>query len=178
MEQKTGAQSLIAESYAYGIQITGKMRDGNNLLGDATIAFVMNFDDGAFVVLDTYEGVAGGYGNGAPENGEYTTNSYADRGLKSGWYNKGMNHDGVGFSFNLNPRFKTNRSDLRIHPDGNNEGTLGCIGLSGNRDILTIFRDKLKKYLNIKKDIPTKIYIINNPNNANWGKKKTPTINE
>lgn len=177
-ERKTGLQSLIAEPNNYGIQITGKMRDGNNLLGDITLAFVMNFDDGTSIVLDTYKGVAGGFGNGAPENGEYITSNYANRGPKSGWYNRGMTRDDVGFSFNLDPQFKTNRSLLRIHPDGNNEGTLGCIGLSGNKEILIQFRDKLRKYLNIQNKIPTKIYIIDNPNNANWSKKKTPSVNE
>lgn len=178
MEHRSGSENLIAEPSTYGIQIIGKMRDGSNLSGDVIIAFVQNFDNATSVVLDTYEGVAGGYGNGAPENGEYITNSYADRGLKSVRYNKGMNRDSVGFSFNLNPQFKTNRSELRIHPDGNNEGTLGCIGLSGSRDVLIQFRDKLRKYLKIQKDIPTKIYIMNNPNNANFKNKKIPRINE
>ncbi len=50
-----------------------------------------------------------------------------------------MNKDGVGFSFNLNPQFSTNRSLLRIHPDGNNEGTKGCIGLSGDVAQLSAF---------------------------------------
>lgn len=31
------------------------------------------------------------------------------------------------FSYNLNPQFNTGRYDLRVHPDGNNVGTLGCI---------------------------------------------------
>ena len=89
-----------------------------------------------------------------------------------------MTHDEIGFSFNLDPQFKTNRSLLRIHPDGNNEGTLGCIGLSGDKNDLIRFRDKLRGYLKLQKGIPTKIYIMNNPNNANWGRKKTPNINE
>lgn len=117
-------------------------------------------------------------GNGAPENGDYVTSNYADRGPLSNWYNRGMTHDEIGFSFNLDPQFKTNRSLLRIHPDGNNEGTLGCIGLSGDKNDLIRFRDKLRGYLKLQKGIPTKIYIMNNPNNANWGRKKTPNINE
>ncbi len=51
--------------------------------------------------------VAGGFGNGAPENGDYTVDNYQDRS-PTGWYNKGMNKDGVGFSFNLNPAFSAN----------------------------------------------------------------------
>lgn len=174
----TGYQSLIAEPQTYAIRITGKMRDGNDLLGDITIAFVLNFDDGTSIVLDSFEGVAGGYGNGAPENGNYITSNYADRGPQSSWYNRGMTRDEIGFSFNLEPLFSTNRSLLRIHPDGNNEGTLGCIGLSGDKDELLRFRNKLREYLKLQKGIPTNIYIIDNPNNANWGKKQIPNINE
>lgn len=158
-ESRTGCQSLIAEQQTYSIQITGKMREKNTLLGDVTIAFLMNFDDGSSIILDAFDGVAGGYGNGAPENGDYITSNYANRGPKSGWYNRGMTRDGIGFSFNLDPQFNTNRSLLRIHPDGNNEGTLGCIGLSGDKDILERFRDKLRGYLQQQKGIPTKIYI-------------------
>ena len=177
-ERHTGYQTLIAEPQAYAIKITGEMREGNSLLGDVTIAFVLNFDDGTSIVLDSFKGVAGGYGNGAPENGDYVTSNYADRGPLSNWYNRGMTHDEIGFSFNLDPQFKTNRSLLRIHPDGNNEGTLGCIGLSGDKNDLIRFRDKLRGYLKLQKGIPTKIYIMNNPNNDNWGRKKTPNINE
>ncbi len=177
-ELNTGYQSLIAEPQTYAIQITGKMRSGNDLLGDITVAFVLNFDDGTSIVLDSFEGVAGGYGNGAPENGNYVTSNYADRGPQSNWYNRGMTRDEIGFSFNLDPLFLTNRSLLRIHPDGNNEGTLGCIGLNGDKDELLRFRDKLRGYLKLQKGIPTKIYIIDNPNNANWGKKQVPNINE
>jgi hypothetical protein len=92
-------------------------------------------------------GVAGGFGNGVPENDLYTVNNYQDRSL-SGWYNKGMNRDGLGFSYNLNPQFNTGRSLLRIHPDGNKEGNLGCVGLSGNAQELVDFRNTLNGYLN------------------------------
>ena len=36
--------------------------------------------------------------------------------------------DGNGWSLDLNPKFKTDRDLLRIHPDGNVPGTEGCIG--------------------------------------------------
>lgn len=49
----------------------------------------------------------------------------------------GMVRDGFGFSFDLNPKFPTNRSDLRIHPDGGRPGTQGCLGIVGTRDELT-----------------------------------------
>lgn len=48
----------------------------------------------------------------------------------------GMVREGFGFSFNLEPKFPTNRSLIRIHPDGNNPGTQGCIGVMGTRSEL------------------------------------------
>jgi YD repeat-containing protein len=48
----------------------------------------------------------------------------------------GMVRQGFGFSFNLEPKFPTNRSLIRIHPDGNNPGTQGCIGVMGTRSEL------------------------------------------
>jgi|GEM_PF-864264 len=109
--------------------------------------------------LSSYSAVAGGFGNGAPENGDYTVDTYRDRS-PSGSFNRGMNRDNVGFSFNLNPEFTTGRTDLRIHPDGNNEGTLGCIGLGGNANDLTSFRDKLNGYLQRQSSVPLNINII------------------
>ena len=45
--------------------------------------------------------------------------------------------------FNLNPTFSKNRTDLRLHPDGNKEVTLGCIGPEGNASSLPNSRDTL-----------------------------------
>ena len=59
--------------------------------------------------------------------------------LPTGWYQcsnlrkrteSPMVRDGVGFSVDLDPLFPTNRTLLRIHPDGNVPGTLGCIGIT------------------------------------------------
>jgi YD repeat-containing protein len=47
-----------------------------------------------------------------------------------------MVRQGFGFSFDLEPKFPTNRSLIRIHPDGNNPGTQGCIGVMGTRSEL------------------------------------------
>lgn len=89
-----------------------------------------------------------------------------------------MNSDGVGFSYNLDPQFSTGRSLLRIHPDGNNEGTLGCIGLSGNGTTLTDFRDNLNNLIKSTGPVPVNINIQNNPNNNGKSGKKIPNVNE
>ncbi|MGF7403172.1 hypothetical protein MTT09_08935 [Campylobacter concisus] len=114
--------------------------------------------------------VAGGFGSGAPQNGEYTVDTYRNR-RKDKDYNPGMNILGVGFSFNLNPQFETERSLLRIHPDGNNKGTLGCIGVTGTQEELLEFEKTLKNLLKQKRNIQATINIENNPNNSKPPKK-------
>lgn len=176
-EYSTGTTNLIAEQTGIGLGIDGSMRANSNTIGDVSVSFLIHFDNGGSHAVKSYVGVAGGFGNGAPENGSYTVNNYQDRS-KSGWYNKGMNRDGVGFSYNLNPQFKTGRSLLRIHPDGNNEGTLGCIGLSGNAKDLNEFTETLNNYLKNQSSIRVKINIFNNPNNNGKNGKKIPNVNE
>lgn len=122
------------------------------------------------VVISTISINAGGFGSGAPQNGNYTVSHYRNR-RKGYEYHKGMNLEDVGFSFNLDPKFRTKRSLLRIHPDGNSRGTLGCIGVVGNKSELENFEATVNKILKNQKNIPTIIQIKNNPNNANPPKK-------
>jgi RHS repeat-associated protein len=126
-----------------------------------------------------FEISAGGFGNGAPENGNYTVTNYNDRSKKSGWYNKGMNRDGVGFSFNLNPLFKTGRTDLRIHPDGNNFGTKGCIGLLDEASALNRFSLMIRCIMRHQNGaIPLTINIGGNPNNDGLSKNNKSNAHE
>lgn len=78
--------------------------------------------------------VSGPYGNGALPQGLYSVGGMRDN--RTGSYSCSGSS---GYSLNLNPQFSTNRTDLRIHPDGGVPGTLGCIGVScgnGNADAL------------------------------------------
>ncbi|MDR2206161.1 MAG: hypothetical protein LBE36_08415 [Flavobacteriaceae bacterium] len=173
----TNKKMTYDEFSSASISIDGAMREGNNKLGDVTIKITATFASGAKRVMDkSYEGVAGGFGNGAPENGDYTVNNYFDRS-PTGWYHEGMNKDGVGYSFHLNPLFSTGRTDLRLHPDGRSEGTEGCIGLSGSATDLKGFRDNLNWVLKYQKAVPTNINIFGNPNN-NGRKTKYKSVGE
>lgn len=176
-ERATGNDNLIAEQTGNSLSITGSMREGSNKIGDVTVNTQADFDNASHFTTGSFSAVAGGFGNGAPENGSYTVSNFQDRS-PDGWYNKGMNKDGVGFSFNLNPQFSTNRSDLRIHPDGNNEGTLGCIGLSGNATQLRSFSSTVQNLLQSTSSIPATINITNNPNNNGRSGTKIPNVNE
>jgi hypothetical protein len=177
IEQKWGIEGFVAKQTGMKINVTGSMRDGNSLLGDVTVDVQATFDDGGTYNIGSYSGVAGGFGNGAPENGDYLVNNYQDRSPQ-GWYNPGMNKDGVGFSYNLNPQFSTGRTVLRIHPDGNNEGTLGCIGLSEDSQQLKSFVKNINNSSSKGRSIPLNINIQNNPNNNGRNKIKIPRIRE
>jgi hypothetical protein len=174
----TNKKMTYDEFSSASVFVNGAMREGNDKLGDITLKITATFASGAIRVMGGgFTGVAGGFGNGAPENGDYSVSNYQDRSPK-GWYNKGMNKDGVGFSFNLNPQFNTGRTDLRIHPDGNNEGTLGCIGISGNASTLTVFCTNLRWILMRQPSVPLGISISGNPNNNGRSGKKLPNVNE
>ena len=149
----------------YNILIEGTMETSK--MGNGLLLLMENED-----TILTITMVAGGFGSGAPQNGEYTVDTYRNR-RKDKDYNPGMNILGVGFSFNLNPQFETERSLLRIHPDGNNKGTLGCIGVTGTQEKLLEFEETLKNLLKQKRSIPATINIENNPNNSKPPKKIT-----
>ena len=83
-----------------------------------------------------------------------------------------MTKDGIGFSLNVEPQFKTGRSLLRIHPDGGKYfGTQGCIGLNCGKSGLTNFRSLMQGTLSKQNSIPLNINILNNTNNNGYGKK-------
>ena len=149
----------------YNILIEGTMETSK--MGNGLLLLRENEDTILSITM-----VAGGFGSGAPQNGEYTVDTYRNR-RKDKDYSPGMNILGVGFSFNLNPQFKTERSLLRIHPDGNNKGTLGCIGVTGTQEELLEFEETLKNLLKQKRSIQATINIENNPNNSKPPKKIT-----
>lgn len=150
----------------YTIKVTGEMK--NRLFGT-----------GALVILDNNEEVlrvsmnAGGFGSGAPQNGQYIANNFLDRRKSSG-----MNLHGAGFSLNLLPQFDTKRDLLRIHPDGNNPGTLGCIGVTGSREELLTLRNMFQEISKSQRSIPTHIEILNNPNISNPPPPKRRRVRE
>ena len=52
----------------------------------------------------------------------------------------------------LNPQFKTDRTGLLIHPDGNKEGTRGCIGISKKEDDVEVY-NSITELLKLKKEL-------------------------
>ena len=91
----------------------------------------------------TYKFNSGGHGEGNLPAGDYTVTPHL-------WSRKteGMVVDGVGFSFALSnkfdPRVGQTRTELRIHPDGADPGTHGCIGIVGDGATEAQFREDMR----------------------------------
>ena len=149
---------------------TGSANADNSALAEGQVKVIQTGSNGKEYTRINMDAVAGPYGNGAPENGDYTVDSPRERS------EAGFTSNGVGFSFNLNPKFNTSRTLLRIHPDGNNKGTLGCIGLGGTAEQLNDFYNFLGSEINNNGAVDMNINIQNNPNNAGGG--AVPNVDE
>ena len=99
---------------------------------------------------NTYKFNSGGSGNGHLPPGEYTVSGGEQTSQKGMVQGRGT-ADQVGYKFNLSDKYDSRvgaeRSLLRIHPDENNNGTLGCIGISGNSATQRQFYSDMKSEL-------------------------------
>ncbi len=94
--------------------------------------FSYDIETEKLIALDTAEKVyarSGPFGKGPIPKGQYMVKPAVaiDAGDDA---NKGfIDESGFAWWAALVPTFQTDRTGLGIHPDGNVEGTLGCIGL-------------------------------------------------
>lgn len=94
----------------------------------------------------TYEFRSGGFGRGSLPRGTYDVTAHlwsrSDRSMSVG---------GVGYSFAVSDKFDSRvggtRRLLRIHPDGGQAGTEGCIGIVGNAAVQRRFREDMRAEL-------------------------------
>ncbi len=72
-----------------------------------------------------------------------------------------MRRDGVGFSLDVKPKFKQpegrEQTLIRIHPDGGEKGTHGCVGICENASKLREFVQRIKDYFTTHKDIELRV---------------------
>ncbi len=149
----------------------GNMNSENDKQADGSLNIIQKSDSGKEYTKSSYSAVGGPWGNGAPENGQYTVGDLQDRGPE-GWYKEGMTKDGLGFSLSMEPNFETKRDLLRIHPDGGKfYGTQGCIGLLGNLTQLNNFLTEVTSLLKNQKTIKMEVDVIGNPYNNGTGVK-------
>ena len=156
---------------ATNLLFKGNMNAENKKQADGSLDIVQVSSSGKEYSKSSNEAVGGPWGNGAPQNGEYTVGDLQDRG-PNGWYNEGMTKDGLGFSLSMEPNFETKRDLLRIHPDGGKYfGTQGCVGLLGNVNQLNNFLGEVKEILKTQKKILMTVNVKGNPNNNGTGPK-------
>jgi RHS repeat-associated protein len=152
------------------LSYTGETNKNNTAMAEGQLDVIQIGSNGKEYTRMSIDAVGGPYGNGAPANGDYLVDNPRER-KESGYV-----RDGFGFSFDLNPTFSTGRTALRIHPDGNNKGTLGCVGLQGDGNKNKAFYNLIKSEVHKRGELKMNINIINNPNNN--GGKIIPNINE
>jgi RHS repeat-associated protein len=102
-------------------------------------------------VDETFSAKSGPFGNGPLEPGDYDASNMRNTN-QGGMVCPGQPN---GWKVDLDPQFQTNRTDLRIHPDGPPPGTKGCIGIScadAQR-----FHDRLDAYLQANGSIPVQV---------------------
>lgn len=98
-----------------------------------------------------WECISGAYGNGALPKGEYKIDKcYKLKPTK----NKTEAYTGKNFPWvaKLTPQFETDRTGLLIHPDGNKEGTRGCIGILKKENDTEVYWS-IKNLLKTKKEL-------------------------
>jgi len=98
-------------SFSFNATIKGKESNGTLSIGGKS-----------------WPAISGRWGNGYLPEGRYIAYGFNEESGDAYTF-KDENGRKVGFYIRLEPQFKTDRTQLLIHPDGNIEGTLGCIGL-------------------------------------------------
>jgi hypothetical protein len=104
--------------------------------------------DGVIVLNGTtYYFRSGGGGRGYLPAGTYEVTNGRERNDVSS-----MIVDGYGYSFDLSNKYDDRvgdtRTNLRIHPDGGNAGTAGCIGIQGGGETQRNFYEDLNAVVN------------------------------
>ncbi|MDR0828749.1 MAG: RHS repeat-associated core domain-containing protein [Prevotellaceae bacterium] len=147
--------------YAADVKITftGQANVDDNNKSEGQLNVIQVAGNGKEYTRMSVTAVAGPYGNGSLENGDYD----ASNPHKSS--TKGYVRDGFGFAIDLTPNFETGRSALQIHPDQAPDGTLGCIGIQENKKTLKSFYDFFKQSYERFGNINVNVNIENNPNN-------------
>lgn len=79
-----------------------------------------------------WRATTGPYGKGRLSKGMYTVARAEVTRYTAKIKTPYQDSTGKGFFLPIYPQFKSSRSGLGIHPDGNVPGTEGCIGLSSN----------------------------------------------
>jgi hypothetical protein len=113
---------------------------------------------------NVWQCTSGGYGKGPLPKGMYIIDKCytlkkimiekKDKDGKVIMVNKVEAYTGKEFAWvaKLSPQFETDRTGLLIHPDGNLQGTRGCIGISQKENDIEVY-NSIKELLKVKKEL-------------------------
>ena len=138
----------------------------NSEKASGTLNIIQNVGEKSFI-RDSYDAISGSRSLYPLQNGKYITDNLRER--KD---NLAMIKEQVGFSIDLSPTFQTNRTLLRIHPDGGFPGTEGCIGLIESKSRLMEFKELMSLYYNQHSKISLTVEISGNENHSTQKKRK------
>jgi|TARA_R100000084_G_C4558978_1_gene103646 hypothetical protein len=98
-----------------------------------------------------WECISGKYGKGALPKGRYKIdNCYKLKPTKG--ETEAYTVREFPWVATLTPQFETDRTGLLIHPDGNKEGTAGCIGISKKENDVEVY-EAITNLLKSKKEL-------------------------
>jgi hypothetical protein len=129
-----------------GVNGTARLNGQPNGVGMTTGSITVNGN--------TYQFNSGGPNRFSVPEGTYRVTAHRDSRSE-----EAFSRDGVGFSFLMedpnrpgsdsfyDARAGRDRTNLRIHPDGGNAGTAGCIGILGDAATMRQFREDLNAEL-------------------------------
>jgi len=120
----------------------------NGTEGTLSIKTKMTFGDDRTVA--TYDAVSGNTELLPIPNGDdWQVDNFRWRTVSTRETNphNGFIKDGMEFTYDITPDPNHGRTALRIHPDGGNVGTAGCIGLSGSAVNFRDFNNRIRDYL-------------------------------
>jgi Domain of unknown function (DUF6443) len=161
----TGENNIAFETGENELEFTG-----------SALNVVSHFDDNSTLNVNTISASSGivrtngTYVYDPLPDGSYTVNNGRPRGryeVGGGFY-----RDGIAFTFDVNPNFTEvngqpmERTNLRIHPDGNSLGSAGCVALATDQVNLQAFYTQTRAYIQQHGSIQLTVTLPNNPNVA------------
>jgi hypothetical protein len=146
---------------------------------DGTLSLMQTFDNGLTRKIDSWPALSGSRRLLPVPNGndwQLSDFHYRDgrvnaqhskKDARRVWKNHRMTKDGVGFSIAISPD-RHGRSLMRVHPDGNQPGTKGCIGLTCGADRLSAFENTIKPLLSVHGSIRLQVSGSYTGENGGW----------
>ncbi len=136
----TGAFSRLFNDLKLDGEIMTDKKGRTYVKGTATLT-----DPVTGEVLISSPAISGPYGKGALPEGDYVGDNFRVRATKAMTVSDSQGK--TGWSLDLTPQFKTDRSLLRVHPDGNVPGTQGCISPQNQaREWGRLLQDQVQKH--------------------------------